>query len=255
MEVSRQVDGIVFNIQKFSLHDGPGIRTVVFLKGCPLRCLWCSNPESQSMGVQYAGSAMYGEWMTVEAALNICLQDEPFYRESGGGVTLSGGEMLMQPDFAIALLSALQERGIHTAIETTGYAAPDVFARVANHADLILFDIKHWDERKHIEGTGAGLSRILGNLLEATDRGCEVLPRIPIIPNYNDSLDDAKALANLIRAMGLRRAQLLPFHQFGEKKYEQLNIEYAYKDKKSYHQEDLLPYRDMMIDAGIEAYI
>lgn len=294
--------GIVFNIQKFSVNDGPGIRTVVFLKGCPLRCRWCANPESQLVRAEILwdenkcigchhcievchrhavslkdgkitvdaakcgscgrcfhecpGKALKneGELKTVKEVMDVVMQDLPFYEESGGGITLSGGEMLAQPEFAISLLKAAKENGLHTCCETTGFAKREVFASVAEYLDTILFDVKHWDSEKHKEGTAAGNELILSNLKYAISKGKDVLPRIPVIPGFNDSLRDAVNLARVIKEAGGTRCQLLPFHQFGENKYEQLGREYAYKDVTAYHREDLEDYRQAFIENGIEAF-
>lgn len=251
--------GVVFNIQKFSLHDGPGIRTVVFLKGCPLRCRWCANPESQDPapcqlenGLTLAADQ---QRMTAEETVKICLQDRDFYEESGGGVTLSGGEPLAQPDFAAGLLTKLGVRRVHTAIETTGYAQPAVFDRVTALADLLLFDMKHWDPVRHREGTGVDSRLILDNMARAIRAGKEVLPRLPVIPGYNDSLEDAAGFATRLREVGADRVQLLPFHQFGENKYGLLGREYAYRDVPALHEEDLAGFRQALLDAGINAFI
>lgn len=250
--------GIVFNIQKFSLHDGPGIRTVVFLKGCPLRCKWCANPESQSPapcqlenGITLAKDR---QEMTAEEVVRICLQDRAFYEESGGGVTLSGGEVLAQPDFAAGLLTELGVRRIHTAVETTGYAPPEVFDRVADRTNLLLFDIKHWDPDQHRGGTGVDNRLILDNLARAIAGGKEVLPRLPVIPGYNDSLEDAAGFVRLLEEAGADRVQLLPFHQFGENKYTLLSREYAYRDVPALHEEELASFRQVFLDAGIDAF-
>ena len=294
--------GTIFNIQKFSLHDGPGIRTVVFFKGCPLSCKWCANPESQEavyqilwdkdkccgckscvsacpeQAVSYkegrpcintvlCRSCMAcisrcpqqalkaeGEAKTVEEILEICLQDEAFYEESGGGITLSGGEVLMQPEFAASLLKAYKDRQIHTAIETTGYADPETFHKVIRYADLLLFDIKHWDETKHQEGTGVSNQMILNNMKDAIDSGKQVLPRLPVIPGYNDSLLDAEGFAGCLHRAGAKEVQLLPFHQFGEKKYDMLNRAYAYADISALHEEDLEAFRETFVRHGIHAF-
>ena len=302
--------GLVFNIQKFSVHDGPGIRTTVFVKGCPLACKWCSNPESQSRRIQIlwdekkclhcrtcvmtcpeyavthldlpgadAGSGQIliadtkcsgcgicvrgcpgralsaeGEYMSAGAVLEKCLQDVPFYEESGGGVTLTGGEILSSPRFALALISLLHENGIHVALETTGFAPPEVFARVAAKADLLLFDMKHWNEKRHIEGTGVSNLPILANMKKGVEMGLEILPRIPVIPGFNDSFEDARGLSARIHEVGLSRAQLLPFHQFGESKYHLLQKEYAYEDVPSLHREDLEDYRRVFVECGVDAF-
>ena len=294
--------GIVFNIQKFSVNDGPGIRTVVFLKGCPLRCKWCANPESQLVRTEIMwdekkcagchhcievcpaqavslkegkitidsskcdgcgkcfrecpGRALKneGELKTVEKVMDAVMQDLPFYEESGGGMTLSGGEMLAQPDFAQSLLLAAKEDGLHTCCETTGFAKQEVFAEVIESIDAILFDVKHWNTEKHKEGTAVSNEQILANLKYAIDQGKDVLPRIPVIPGFNDSADDAANLARVIREAGGTKCQLLPFHQFGENKYEQLGREYAYKDVTAYHREDLEEYRQTLIANGVDAF-
>ena len=247
--------GLIFNIQKFSLHDGPGIRTVVFMKGCPLRCEWCSNPESWRREPDRMDGEAIGAWRTVDDVLRVCQQDEPFYRQSGGGVTLSGGEVLLQPEFAVALLDRLHEKQIHAALETAGHAAADVFAQVCSRADLLLFDLKHWDTRRHMEGTGVGNELILANLRRAIEMGVEVLVRIPVIPDYNDSPSDAAAFAAHILAAGASRTQLLPFHQFGEKKHASLGRTYRYADVRALHEEALSDYLETFAAAGISAFI
>ena len=299
--------GMIVNIQKFSLNDGPGIRTVVFFKGCPLRCAWCANPESQAprpqvlwderkclrcntcvrscptLAVKELGGRIAidhsrcpggacserriciehcpghalkveGEQMSVDEVMDIVMQDEAFYEESGGGVTLSGGEATMQPDFAAALLDALRERGIHTAIETTGFASQDVFMRIASRLDHILFDIKHWDEERHREMTGVSNVPILKNMKAAIDAGADVLPRLPVIPGFNERLEGAEGIARCLRDVGAGRVQLLPFHQFGESKYNMLGREYAYTGVSALHPEDLEDYRRVFITHGIEAF-
>ncbi|MDR0388249.1 MAG: glycyl-radical enzyme activating protein [Treponema sp.] len=246
--------GLLFNIQKFSLHDGPGIRTVVFFKGCPLSCKWCSNPESQRTEPCMMGDAIDSRPYTIEETLKVCLQDRPFYEESGGGVTLSGGEVLTQGKFATALLETLRKENIHTAIETSGYAGGSVFEEVSAGAALLLFDLKHHDVRRHLEGTGVHNGLILENLKNALGRGMSVLPRIPVIPGYNDSAKDAGAFASLLESMGLQRVQLLPFHQFGEKKYDLLNLPYAMRGAAQLHPEDLEEFRGIIARNGIDCF-
>ncbi len=298
----RTIQGTVFNIQKFSVNDGPGIRTVVFLKGCPLRCKWCANPESQLAKVQVLwdhkkcvqcrhctqicpvqavsyeedrihidhqkciackkcvlecpGKALKteGETKNVQEVIDVVMQDEVFYEESGGGITLSGGEMLAQPQFSMELLKAAKEEGLHTCCETTGYADPAVFEKVIENLDYILFDMKHWDPIKHKEGTGVTNELPVCNMKKAVSGGKEVLPRIPVIPGFNDSLRDAEELAELLKDIGIDKCQLLPFHQFGENKYDLLHQEYAYHNVNALHKEDLEDYLQRFIDHGIKAY-
>ena len=300
--------GMIFNIQKFSINDGPGIRTVVFFKGCPLKCTWCANPESQEPRLQIlwdekkclhcencvkscptlavknidgkifvdhkkcSGAGICsergiciencpahalkpeGERKTVSEIMEVVLQDLPFYEESGGGVTLSGGEATMQAEFTIELLKALKAENIHTAIETTGFTSPAIFRRVAEYLDLILFDIKHWDETKHKEKTGVSNTPILQNMKYAIDIGKEVLPRLPVIPNYNDSTADACGFVGRLKQVGAKRVQLLPFHQFGENKYNMLGRDYEFTHVAGLHPEDLKDFQKVFIDDGIDAF-
>jgi len=302
MQSTKSPTGIVFNMQKFSLHDGPGIRTVVFLKGCPLHCLWCANPESQLPRIEILRDktkchqclhcvdvcpqkaifidnhtfqrlpekcngcgkcvkecpekalSQEGETKTIDEVLHYCLQDLDFYEESGGGVTLSGGEVLSSPEFAAALLKAFKENKLHTAIETSGFAAPDTFNKVTEYADLLLFDLKHGDPIAHKKGTGVSNELPLSNMKAAIATGKEVLPRIPVIPGFNDSLEDAAGFAAALRKVGAARAQLLPFHQFGENKYKLLGKKYAYDKTPPLRQEDLLEFQESLRRAGIDAF-
>ena len=294
--------GTIFNIQKFSTNDGPGVRTTVFFKGCPLRCKWCANPESQSSAVQIlhdqnlcthchacvrscpngavtvsepgvfvdpgkcagclhcvrscpAQALTYeGEQKTVREIVDLCLQDKDFYETSGGGVTISGGEAMTQPGFLEELLLELKRRRLHVAIETTGYARPEVFQRLAPMFDLLLFDVKHYDSARHYEGTGVHNRQITDNLKWAIARDIEVLPRVPVIPGFNDSLEDAAGLALLLRSVGARTAQLLPFHQFGENKYRKLCRKYAYEHVPPLHESDLEEYRQIFLNHDINAF-
>ena len=282
--------GVIFNIQKFSINDGPGIRTVVFFKGCPLHCKWCANPESQLAKIQILWDkkkclhchhcleiclqkaislkndnifidtnkctlckqcintcpqkalTSEGEIKTVQQVLDIVLQDEVFYEESDGGITLSGGEFLMQTQFAKELLIAAKEKNLHTCCETTGFCTPEKFQHIIQYIDYILFDLKHWNSQKHLEGTGVDNKLIL------------TLPRIPVIPKFNDSLEDAKRFCEVLHDVGSNQCQLLPFHQFGENKYYLLNKKYAYENKPALHHEDLQDYLQIFLDNDIHAF-
>lgn len=251
----------IFNIQKFSIHDGPGIRTVVFFKGCPLRCYWCANPESQHVAPekmwdeQQKKITTVGEYRTVSEIMEEVLQDEPFYEESGGGVTLSGGEILQQPAGALALLRALKARGIHTACETTGAADEKVFAEFLDQVDLIFFDVKHYDALRHQKGTGQTNTRILNNLRQALASSAEVIVRIPVIPGFNDALSDAHHFIELFHELQVKKLELLPFHQFGEKKYAALQRHYRLEGIPQIHSEDLTDYEKIFTDHHLECFI
>jgi pyruvate formate lyase activating enzyme len=224
-----------------------------------MRCKWCSNPESQQAEPCFMGegnkSAPDSRYYYLEETLKICLQDRQFYEDSGGGVTLSGGEALTQPDFAIALLKSLCEKGIHTTLETSGYAPQEIFNNISVLSDLILFDIKHYDERRHVEGTGVDNSLILANLKNALAMNIQILPRLPVIPGYNNSTQDAHAFAALFNSLGLKSVQLLPFHQLGERKYDLLNIPYQMRGIPQLHEEDLTEFKEIINAAGIACFI
>ena len=250
----------IFNIQKFSIHDGPGIRTVVFFKGCPLRCTWCANPESQNAFPEQMWDKTKQEYvtqgkdMTVDEVLTEVMKDLPFYEESGGGVTLSGGEVLYQATFAKKLLAELKQQNVHTAIETTAWTNPLLFQDFIKDVDYLMIDLKHYDSAAHREGTKVKNEIILENLRIAKAAGKEVLIRIPVIPDYNDSLEDARHFSQLIASIGLTDVNLLPFHQFGENKYELLEREYAFTGVRQYQAEDLDDYRQIFLDEGLNCY-
>ena len=195
-----------------------------------------------------------GKAMTVDEVVRVCMQDEMFYEESGGGVTISGGEPLAHPEFVLQLLDKLREKGVHTALETTGYAPKDVFDSVSAAADLLLFDVKHPDEAVHMQGTGVSNAIIVENMRSAIARGQDVLPRMPVIPGYNDDIETARKMAALLKDVGATRVQLLPFHQMGEKKYEMLGMEYTLSDVKPLHEEDLTAFAEAIRAGGIAAF-
>lgn len=250
----------IFNIQKFSIHDGPGIRTVVFFKGCPLRCLWCSNPESQSSAIEIPWKdksssmalSIAGKPTTVSEIMIEVMKDIDFYEESGGGVTLSGGEVLQQADFAIELLQELKNKGIHTAIETTGYTFSEVFKKFITNVDLLLFDMKHYNRDKHLTATGVYNDVIIKNMNYASSIGKTIIARIPVIPDYNNSLEDAKEFSSLLNKIGIKKVNLLPFHQFGQNKYDLLGKPYAMEGIKQLYPEDLEEFRQVFIEQGLD---
>lgn len=251
----------IFNIQKYSIHDGPGIRTVVFFKGCPLRCLWCSNPESQGTLPQTVWdedkqkSVTMGEYRDIDYIMREIMKDKDFYDESHGGVTLSGGEVLVQHHFASELLKRLKEQGIHTACETTGYAPAHIFQSFIHYVDLFLFDLKHYNTQKHFEVTNVYNEAIIYNLKAVISQGKEVIIRIPVIPGVNNSLDDAQEFCDLIKEVGGTKVNLLPFHQFGQKKYSLINKEYNFADVPQLHEEDLQQYKEIFISNGLDCTI
>lgn len=251
--------GTVFNIQRFSLHDGPGVRTVVFLKGCQMKCAWCANPESLSRapevlfdgarcgkvacrqicpGRQSARHAVWpadercpaaairhvGRELSVDEVMRTVLADEIYYRSSGGGMTLSGGELAMQPEFSRALLQRARHEGIHTAVETSGFASWSSLWRVCEASQLILFDVKLADESLHQRYTGVSNRGILSNLTKLLRQRTPLRIRIPVIPQVNDTEQEAQKIMALIAPMvrgqhNFQGIDLLPYHNFGKRKY------------------------------------
>lgn len=267
--------GRIFNIQHFSIHDGPGIRTVVFLKGCPLRCLWCANPESQKAEPELAWTAgeciacqncvrtlpkgqvyfeeerllidrsvpidekkvrlacptealhVIGREIAVANALAEVEKDQPFYRTSGGGLTISGGEPLMQPEFTYALLKEAGERKIHRAIETSCFAPWTVCAKIAPELDILLTDVKCMDEDRHRKFTGKSNQPILDNIRRIRQL-CPELPiliRTPVIPGFNDTEEDLDEIIAFVKTVGASY-ETLRYHKLGQPKYETLHRVY-----------------------------
>jgi pyruvate formate lyase activating enzyme len=261
----QQIEGTVFNIQRFSVHDGPGIRTTAFLKGCPLRCRWCHNPESFletpellytkdrctgcgncvplcperaitlvgekiriSEACTHCGACaeacpanalvISGETMTAEAVAAQLARDRIFYEESGGGITLSGGEPLAQPEFAIEILRRCQESGLHTTLDTCGFAETETILRAAAHTDLFLYDFKHPDSAMHEEFTEVPNELVIENLKALCARGSNVLVRQPVVPGVNDSPETIERTGAVLEACGVKQLQLLPYHTLGESK-------------------------------------
>lgn len=275
MPEAQEARGVIFNIQHYSIHDGPGIRTTVFLKGCPLRCTWCQNPESQAflpqlffVGENCTGCgkcadacperaieirdgrsrtnrelcraqgkcveacpnearSLMGRYATAQEVFEDVNGDAIFYARSGGGVTLSGGEPLAQPEFATSLLKLCKAVGLHTAIDTCGYARWETARRILEYVDLVLYDFKHMDPMLHEKWTGVRNELILENARRIHhELSIPVLARVPLVPGHNDSLENIEATARFI-ANELGRSvkvHLLPYHKLGEAKYERLEM-------------------------------
>lgn len=229
------VKGRIFNIQKFSVHDGPGIRTIVFLKGCALRCRWCCNPESQRFDIETmrvgGKEKIVGRDVTVGEVMEEVLKDSVYFRRSGGGLTLSGGESLLQPDFAAALLEAAHENGLNTAIESTGFADYSVIEKILTHLDLYLMDIKHMNSEKHRAFTTQPNERILENAKKIAKNAKKLIIRVPVIPGFNDTEAEIGDIAGFAASLdNVREIHLLPYHRLGADKYDNLGREYTLKE-------------------------
>jgi pyruvate formate lyase activating enzyme len=214
--------GVVFDIKRCGVKDGPGLRTSVFLKGCPLRCAWCHNPESQSAKIEHAATTgeVCGHEMSVEEVMDEVRRDAVFYASSGGGVTLTGGEPAMQPEFAFALASSARTEGFHVAFDTCGFAQWSVFERLLPAVDLFLYDLKCMDPAKHRELTGMDNGEIIENLRRLDDAGAETWIRCPLVPGLNDSDADLTALRGFIRTLrGVSKVEICPYHVLGLEKY------------------------------------
>lgn len=284
----------IFNIQKYNMYDGPGVRTLIFFQGCPLRCKWCANPEGMirkprimfksnmcvdcgaCVDVCPVGKHVFsnetmkhevrrdidcigcnkcvdaclksalsvvGEVKTISELLEIVEEDRTFYEVSGGGVTLGGGEVLMQPEAASSLLMACKQEGINTAIETCGYAKLESVLKVAEFTDLFLFDIKHINSDKHFQWTGVRNEQILENLQELLRRKYNVKIRMPLLKGVNDCQDDIENVMKFLTPFkdykNFKGVDLLPYHKMGVNKYNQLGVEYPITGDPSLSNEDL----------------
>ena len=227
------VTGTIFKIKKYALHDGPGIRTTVFLKGCPLRCAWCHNPEGmdpypQAMSRRSTSGeiqATVGQTIGVDELAREIEKDQLFYDESGGGATFSGGEPLAQPDFLEALLAACREREIHTTLDTSGYAPGAVVERLLPRVDLVLFDIKQVDDDMHRRWTGVSNKIILDNFRRVAQGNTPLRVRLPLIAGVNDGEDNIDKIVSLSGTVNrLSGIDLLPFHAIGAEKYRRLGL-------------------------------
>ena len=262
MEAYWNTKGRIFDIQRYSIHDGNGIRTIVFLKGCVLRCRWCCNPESQEYDIQtmmvQGKPKVIGRDVTVAEVMKTVVKDRQYYWRTGGGLTLSGGESLCQPEFARALLQAAQESGISTAMESMGCAKWETIEKLLPYLDQYLLDIKHMNPRKHKEFTGRSNELMIENAMKIAKSGMtELSIRVPVIPGFNDTEEEIRQIAAYTATLpNVKRMHLLPYHRLGQDKYTGLNREYLMGDVKpptNEHMQKLLKVAEMT--SGIECQI
>ena len=256
-----QTKGRIFNIQRFSIHDGPGVRTIVFLKGCPLRCRWCCNPESQQWKIETIKIAgvekIAGEDVTVKEVLDEIRKDRIYYSRSvGGGMTLSGGECLWQPDFSAALLEASKSIGISTAIETTGFAKREVLDKILPFVDTVLMDIKHVNSDKHREFTTQPNDLILENARYIAKNAKHLIIRVPVIPTFNDTEEEITAIAEFAKTLdGVSEMHLLPYHRIGSDKYAGLGRQYSMSHISPPPKEQMQKLLDCVNKTGLKGQI
>ena len=237
--------GIIFSVKRYAIHDGPGIRVTFFMKGCPLSCWWCHNPEGISpepltiektdwIGERkFIKKETFGKFYDTNDILEILNKERVFINQSKGGVTFSGGEPMIQFDFLLEALETCKENGFHTTVDTSGYSTPERFKRIIPFTDLFLFDIKHLDTLKHKEFTGVPNEVILINYQLIAESGSDFIVRIPVVPGFNDDHDHLVKLKNFILGEehdNLKMISLLPYHKIGSSKYKRFNIPYKMKN-------------------------
>ena len=249
---------IVFNIQKFSIHDGPGVRTTIFFKGCPIRCAWCHNPESQSYKIETmhkknGKEEIIGKEYTVNELIKEAMKDQLFYEQSGGGVTLSGGEVMsMDIDYLTALCQKLHRYGITITIDTCGYAPYENYEKLLPYVDTFLYDIKTTNDTLHKKYIGADSNLILSNLVKLNRAGAKLYIRIPVIKEVNGNDEDLNATIRFLKEnhINARQINLLPYHNTGSAKYARLGIAYEGEDLHAPSKEEMEHFVSLFTSAG-----
>ncbi len=299
-----QINGYVFDIQRYSIHDGPGIRSTVFLKGCPLTCVWCSNPESQKQVPQLLylkhlcsrchkcvdicpnkairvlpegdlevdrdlcvgcgfcvdicpaeARQVSGKLMSVEEVIDIVKRDALFYKNSDGGVTFSGGEATAQPEFLLALLRECKKLGFHTTLDTCGFVKWDILEPVLEYVDLVLFDVKQTNPKKHQQYTGVSNKLIFENAKRILSQNIPVILRAVLIPGCNDSDEDIRALAEFALELGGPEINLMLYHKLGIKKYESLGMKYKLENAEPFADEKIEHIKEQILSYGLNVKV
>ena len=216
---------IIFDIKRYAIHDGPGIRTTIFFKGCSLRCWWCHNPESHSLDISEFQNKVYGKIYSISGLMDEIRKDLIFFEESNGGVTFSGGEPLIQLPFLINLAELCKKEGFHLALDTSGYIPLEDFKKIVPLIDLFLFDLKLIDEQSHKQYTGVSNEIIIQNLKYLNQQKKNIIIRIPIIPTINDTENELNSMLSLIKELkSIKTIHLLPYHKIADHKYEKMGI-------------------------------
>jgi pyruvate formate lyase activating enzyme len=254
--VGELLPGLTFDIKRFAIHDGPGIRSTVFFTGCPLRCAWCHNPEAFALCEPGCGQAdaCLREW-TVDELVRELERDIPYYDRSGGGVTLSGGEPLGQAEFVVELLKTCRRRELHTALDTSGCVAAEVLERAARNCDLVLYDLKAIDDEVHLEWTGVSNSLILENLELLDGLDVETWIRIPLVPGVNDDPTAIGEMIERLRGTRFRRVSVLPYHRIAEGKYRRLGLTDRMAGVEPPGEAEVAAVRDRFAGAGFDTRV
>ncbi len=262
------MNGIVFDIKRYAVHDGPGIRTTIFMKGCPLRCLWCHNPESFSPKIEEFNQSnrlaeksveekvKIGKEYSVRQLIKEIEKDQLFFDESGGGVSFSGGEPLLQIDFLACMLKECRRIDLHTVVDTSGFAPKEHFERISNDVNLFLFDLKHMDDAEHQKLTGVSNKPILENLKFLIENGKNLIIRFPMIPGFNDSKTNIMKMLEFLKDLTSQtEIHILPYHRIGKDKYARFNKENRMPEMPSMKEEDTFWAKELFEQAGFKVGI
>jgi len=268
------INGLIFDIKRFTVHDGPGIRTTVFFKGCPLRCWWCHNPESQDFkseqsirrlilsGKKIEKTETTGILMTVDEVMKEVMLDRMFYEESGGGVTFSGGEPLMQGAFLLDLLTECKRQGLRTALDTSGYASREMISKISQFVDLFLYDLKLMDLEDHKKYTGVDNQGILENLIFLFERGKRIILRFPVIPGITNTQKNIAKIKDLLRSFNDSGSKawnleidLLPYHTIAREKYHRFKKNNLLQNIQGLTKESMIPLKNELESIGVKVKI
>jgi pyruvate formate lyase activating enzyme len=262
--------GLIFSVKRYSVHDGPGIRVTFFMKGCPLSCLWCHNPEGISPlpetvtrtnrvgDREFSRNEEVGKYYSVEDLLEIINKEKVFIDQSNGGVTFSGGEPMLQFEFLREALKACKSNGYHTAVDTSGYSSSENFKSLIPYTDLFLFDLKHLDNSKHKELTSVPNTLILENYNLLVGSGKDIIIRVPVIPGYNDDPENIRDLRNFLvktKICSIKKICLLPYHKIGSSKYKRFNIHYRMENVEQPAKERMKELKKYFEETGVKVKI